>query len=123
MGKKNKKKDNIKDIKNEAVNENNPENPVTPEDPAKSDEVVYEYEEVIEEIPQEPSELDAAWLAAEDFKRKWYAVTAEYENFRKRNAAAVANAYRDGAAESVLKILPVADNFGYAYDMAQDGKT
>ena len=68
-------------------------------------------------------EVNAALEMAEEYKRKWYSVTAEYENFRKRNSAAVTNAYRDGAADTVLKLLPVADNFGYAYDLAQDDKT
>lgn len=76
-----------------------------------------------QEPPKEPTELEKAQSAAEDYRRKWYTVSAEYDNFRKRNAAAVANAYRDGAAEAVLKLLPVADNFGYALDSAQDEKT
>lgn len=79
-------------------------------------------EDVAEEV-KEPSELEKALAAAEDYKRKWYSVSAEYDNFRKRNAQAVSAAYRDGAAEAVLKLLPVADNFGYAYDSAQDEKT
>ena len=73
--------------------------------------------------PKEPSELDKALASAEDYKRKWYSVSAEYDNFRKRNAQSVSAAYRDGAAEAVLKFLPVADNFGYAYDSASDEKT
>lgn len=85
--------------------------------------VVPEAEEVKAEEVQEPCELEKALAAAEDYKRKWYSVSAEYDNFRKRNALAVANAYRDGAAEAVLKLLPVADNFGYALDSAQDEKT
>ena len=60
---------------------------------------------------------------AEDFKRKWYAVSAEYDNYRKRNAQAVAKAYEEGLSEAVLKLLPVADTFGYAYDGATDEKT
>ena len=60
---------------------------------------------------------------AEDYKRKWYAVSAEYDNFRKRNAQAVSRAYEEGVAEAVLKLLPVADTFGYAYDAASDEKT
>lgn len=72
---------------------------------------------------KKPTDLKEALASAEDYKRKWYTVTAEYENFRKRNASSVANAYRDGIAETVLKFLPVADNFGYAYDMAKDEKT
>ena len=60
---------------------------------------------------------------AEDFKRKWYTVSAEYDNYRKRNAQAVSRAYDEGIAEAILKLLPVADNFGYAYDGASDEKT
>lgn len=68
-------------------------------------------------------ELEKAQSLAEDYKRKWYSVSAEYDNYRKRNASAVSKAYADGAAEAVLKLLPVADNFGYALDSAQDEKT
>lgn len=75
-----------------------------------------------EEVKQ-PSELEKATAAAEDYKRKWYAVSAEYDNYRKRNQSAVAQAYADGKAEAILKLLPVADNFGYAYEGATDEKT
>jgi molecular chaperone GrpE len=68
-------------------------------------------------------ELEKAQAAAEDYKRKWYLVSAEYDNYRKRNASAVAQAYADGKAEAILKLLPVADTFGYAYDGASDEKT
>ena len=64
-------------------------------------------------VTAEPDELEKAQALAEDYKRKWYSVSAEYDNYRKRNAAAVSKAYADGAAEAVLKLLPVADNFGY----------
>ena len=88
--------------------------------PAETENV--KQEEAAEEI-KELSELEKALAASEDYKRKWYSVSAEYDNFRKRNAQAVSAAYRDGAAEAILKLLPVADNFGYAYDSAQDEKT
>ena len=77
--------------------------------------------EVVEN--KEPTELEKALSLAEDYKRKWYSVSAEYDNYRKRNGAAVSKAYADGAAEAVLKILPVADNFGYALDSTSDEKT
>ena len=73
-----------------------------------------------EENKHKEEELNAV---AEDFKRKWYAVSAEYDNYRKRNAQAVSKAYEDGVSEAVLKLLTVADNFGYAYDGATDEKT
>ncbi len=72
------------------------------------------------EEQKEPTELEKAQALAEDYKRKWYAVSAEYDNYRKRNAAAVSKAYADGASETLLKILPVADNFGYAYASADE---
>jgi len=68
-------------------------------------------------------ELKKAQAAAEDYKRKWYAVSAEYDNYRKRTAQATSTAYADGKAEAILKLLPVADTFGYAYDSASDEKT
>lgn len=35
----------------------------------------------------------------------------------------MSQAYADGKAEAILKLLPVADNFGYAYEGAPDEKT
>ena len=61
------------------------------------------------------SELEKAMALAEDYKRKWY--------YRKRNAQSASRAYSDGVSEAVLKLLPVADNFGYALDSASDEKT
>ena len=86
-------------------------------------ESVEEVEILKDEQPAEHSELEKALALAEDYKRKWYSVSAEYDNYRKRNGAAVSKAYADGAAEAVLKILPVADNFGYALDSTSDEKT
>lgn len=68
-------------------------------------------------------ELSEAQAAAEDYKRKWYSVAAEYDNYRKRTKEAVSQAFQDGRAEAILKLLPVADTFGYAYDGASDEKT
>lgn len=71
----------------------------------------------------EKSPLEKALEAAEDYKRKWYSVSAEYDNYRKRTKEAVANAFADGKADAIIKLLPVADTFGYAYDSASDEKT
>lgn len=68
-------------------------------------------------------ELEKQKELSEDYKRKWYSVSAEYDNYRKRNQASVAQAYAEGKAEAILKLLPVADTFGYAYDGASDEKT
>lgn len=87
----------------------------------KEEKILEEQQDAVEVI--EPTELEKAVELAEDYKRKWYSVSAEYDNYRKRNASAVSQAYANGAAEAILKILPVADNFGYALDSASDEKT
>lgn len=76
-----------------------------------------------EEQPAVKTEEQRLAELAEDYKRKWYTVSAEYDNFRKRNSAAVSKAFSEGVAEAVLKLLPVADNFGYALSSAADEKT
>ncbi len=79
--------------------------------------------EINKESGAPAEELKKALAAAEDYKDKWYRVSAEYDNYRKRNSASVSQAYRDGMADAVLKLLPVADNFGYALASASDEKT
>ncbi|MCD8295134.1 MAG: nucleotide exchange factor GrpE [Clostridia bacterium] len=91
------------------------------EDKAKETEPAVEAAQDAE-APKEPTPLEKAQALAEDYKRKWYSVSAEYDNYRKRNATAVSKAYADGMADTLLKLLPVADNFGYALDSAQDEK-
>ncbi len=96
-----------------------------PEPEAQSKDAQAEDAEAAERSGEvkEPSELEKALAAAEDYKRKWYSVSAEYDNYRKRTQSSVSQAYADGKAEAVLKLLPVSDTFGYAYDGASDEKT
>ena len=82
-----------------------------------------QYAQQQQSLNNSSEELEKALQAAEDYKRKWYAVSAEYDNYRKRMATSTSKAYADGKAEAILKLLPVADNFGYAYDGAGDEKT
>ena len=75
-----------------------------------------------EEVQAEPSELQKALALAEDYKRKWYAVTAEYDNYRKRTAATASQKYAEGVADIVLKILPIGDNIDRALAVCEDEK-
>ena len=75
-----------------------------------------------EEIPA-PSELDQAKAEAEDFKRKWYSVTAEYDNYRKRTQATRIQSYKEGRADVVSKLFPVADNLERALSSCSDEQT
>ncbi len=75
------------------------------------------------EAPKAPSELELAQAAAEDFKRKWYAVTAEYENYRKRTARDSARRYAEGRADVVSKLFPIADNLDRALASCKEEAT
>ena len=82
------------------------------------------------DLPQEAPEADEreealakALADAEDFKRKWYYVTAEYENYRNRTAAQSAQRYREGRADVVKGLLPIADNLERALASCKDEQT
>lgn len=92
-------------------------------------------EEVGEETAQEtqqPAPTEAETLKAEaeklkaeaeDYKRKWYSVTAEYENYRRRTAQSKSQAYADGRADVVKGLFPIADNLERALLSCSDENT
>ena len=73
--------------------------------------------------PDLEGELAKARADAEDFKRKWYSVTAEYENYRKRTASQSAQRYQEGRADVVGKLFPIADNLERALAACKDEGT
>ena len=90
----------------------------------KTEEEVLEAAEAAEETQApELSEADKYKAEAEDFKRKWYSVTAEYENYRKRTASDSARRYAEGRADVVSKLFPIADNLERALASCRDEGT
>ena len=81
------------------------------------------------EMPEPPdaeqlqAELDKALVSAEDYKRKWYSVSAEYENYRKRTASTRSQAYTEGRSDVVVKLFPIADSLERALASCADEKT
>ena len=69
------------------------------------------------------AELDKALVSAEDYKRKWYSVSAEYENYRKRTASTRSQAYTEGRSDVVVKLFPIADSLERALASCADEKT
>lgn len=64
------------------------------------------------------------WQAeAEENKRKWYAVTAEYENYRRRTQGEASKRYTEGRNDVVSEFFPVADNLERALSSCNDEKT
>ena len=69
------------------------------------------------------AELEEAKKEAEENKRKWYAVTAEYENYRRRTEKQSAQRYADGRNDVVAALFPVGDNLERALSSCADEQT
>ena len=72
-------------------------------------------EEAVETNPLE-AELDAAKAQAEEYLNLAQRVQADFDNFRRRNASVRADAYEDGAKDTLKLILPVIDNLERALE-------
>ena len=68
-------------------------------------------------------ELDAMTAEAEENKRKWYAVSAEYENYRRRTQNQAAQRYADGRNDVVASLFPIGDNLERALLSCSDENT
>ncbi len=68
-------------------------------------------------------ELEKALAEAEECKRKWYATTAEYENYRRRTQNQSAQRYQEGRNDVVASLFPIGDNLERAVLACQDDKT
>ena len=68
-------------------------------------------------------EIESLKAEAADFKDKWMRNVAEFDNYKKRNAKVWQDAYNEGIASVILKILPVGDNLDWALSLGLDEKT
>ena len=68
-------------------------------------------------------EVDKALAEAEESKRKWYAVTAEYENYRRRTQNQAAMRYAEGRNDVISALFPIGDNLERALGACADEKT
>ena len=73
--------------------------------------------------PKKQEELDKALAEAEENKRKWYAVTAEYENYRRRTQSQAAQRYQEGRNDVVASLFPIGDNLERALTSCSDENT
>ncbi len=89
-------------------------------------------EEKVEEVKKEDKakkkagkkeELENALAEMEESKRKWYAVTAEYENYRRRTQNQAAVRYQEGRNDVVASLFPIGDNLERAIAACADDKT
>ena len=68
-------------------------------------------------------ELETVKTECEENKRKWYAVTAEYENYRRRTQNQSAQRYQEGRNDVVASLFPIGDNLERAVSTCQDDNT
>ena len=68
-------------------------------------------------------EYDKLQAEAEDLKRKWYAVTAEYENYRRRTQTQSAQRYQEGRNDVIASLFPIGDNLERALTACADENT
>jgi len=100
------------DDSKEAGSEVNDAAPQEAEEVKGGDQNVSEPEEIDPRIQRLIEEKDSYIALA---KR----VQADFDNYRKRNKNAIAEAFEEGMADAVLKILPVLDNLERALEAAQ----
>ena len=94
----------------------------------KDENIVEETEKTEEKASKKKSnkkqeELEKALAEAEESKRKWYAVTAEYENYRRRTQNMSAQRYHEGRNDVVSALFPIGDNLERAIMACSDEKT
>ena len=89
-------------------------------------------EEIIEEAVKEEKpkkkankkeELEKAIAEAEESTRKWYSVTAEYENYRRRTQNQAAQRYQEGRNDVIASLFPIGDNLERAMAACADEST
>lgn len=109
-----------KEVKDMPKKEETPEKDIQG---APEDATVAEAEEIIEE--QDDLAVLKAQLQAAEQKRDEYLdmaqrLQAEFENYKRRNRTAVADAYQTAADETICAFLPVLDNLQRALNAAKD---
>ncbi len=68
----------------------------------------------------EESKIEELEKKAADFLDKYQRTLAEFDNFRKRTVKEKSGMYDDGVRDSVLKLIPVVDNFERAVAAVSD---
>lgn len=87
-------------------------------------EKVEDIQQVVDnEKEQLLKELEQAKSQAEEYKDKWMRNVAEFDNYKKRNANQWSEAFNEGIASVIKKILVVGDNLDWALTLGLDEKT
>ena len=94
--------------------------PIAPETEEKEEKATKEKKKVNKKAQEE---IEKALSEAEESKRKWYAVTAEYENYRRRTQNQASQRYLDGRNDVIASLFPIGDNLERALSSCADENT
>lgn len=79
--------------------------------------------EISAKLNELEQKLVEAQKNAEEYKTSWYRTAADFDNYKKRNNEAKANAYADGKGDAIKSILVIGDNLDRALASAVEQKT
>ena len=103
--------ENTETVKTESAETSVPESGATPPAEEKNAEVKDGKEKGHRrELQKAKEEIEKLKAEAEDFKRKWYSVTAEYDNYRRRTREEASKKYTEGRSDVVSSLFAIGDN-------------
>jgi molecular chaperone GrpE len=122
--KENKTSDEAKEIKTEEVDEEEPTCEEGEEKDGKSKEDKGHIKKELRKAKEEIEKLKAQLKSeTEELTRKWYAVSAEYENYRRRTQNQASQKYAEGRSDVISSLFPIGDNLERALSSCGDEKT
>lgn len=80
-------------------------------------------EKVQEKVCELTKENEELKKQVEEYKDKWMRNVAEFDNYKKRNANQWSEAFNEGIASVIIKILPIGDNLDWALSLGLDEKS
>jgi len=90
-----------------------------PENERAEEKLIREESEVLEEATRLEAELKTAQEELQAFKEKYLRLLADFDNYRKRTAAELEAARREGRLEVLRALLPVLDDLERALAHAE----
>ncbi len=94
----------------------------TPQDTAPTEEAT-ETPVTEEETPKTEDPIEALQRELAEAQDKYLRMLAEYDNYRRRSQKEKETSYSDGVAETVKKLLPIADNIDRATQAEGDAES
>ncbi len=75
------------------------------------------------EVDETSAKIQELTAQVQEYKDKWMRNVAEFDNYKKRTAKNWQEAFNEGIASVIVKILPVGDNLDWALSLGLDEKT